>query len=60
VQIAEIIFTASSQRDNVVNAEVSFSVSFAAALALIAIALKHIFPDFWRNANSGSFAHQLC
>lgn len=60
LQIADIILTATSEGDDMVNGEVSFQVSSAAAFALVVIALKNIFPHHDWNANSGSFAHELC
>lgn len=44
LQIANIILTATSQSNDMVNGEVSFCVSFSATFALVAIALKNIFP----------------
>ena len=44
LQIADVVLTATGKGNNVVDGEVSFQVRFAAAFALIAIALKNISP----------------
>ena len=57
LQVADVVLTAMSKGDNVVNGEVIY-VSLTTAFALIAIALKYIFPHLGWNANPGRLTHE--
>ncbi len=59
LQVANVVRTASRQGNNVVDTEMHLYLSLPTASALIAIALKHIFPYLWRNPNPRSFAHDV-
>ena len=58
LQVADVVLTATSKGDNVVNGKVIY-ISLTTAFALIAIAFKHIFPHLWRQANPGRFIHEF-
>jgi len=57
LQIADIILAATGERNDMVNAKVSFYGSFTTTSALVLVTLKNIFLYFRRNTNAGSFAH---
>jgi hypothetical protein len=59
LQVADVVLTTTGKRNDVIDGEVSFSVRFTTAFALVLIAFKNIFPHLWRNANSGRFTHEL-
>jgi len=40
-----------------IDRQLGFKFGLAAALALVFIASKYIFSDFWGNGNSGGFRH---
>ncbi len=42
-----------------IDRQLSFLFGLAAALALVFIAGEYVFSDFWRDANSGGFSHDV-
>lgn len=59
LQVADIICTTTGKGDDMVDSKVSFLVSFPAALAMVFIALVYVYPHFFWDGNSRSFAHYL-
>ena len=59
LQVANVVRTASRQWNDMVNTEMHLYLSLPTASALIAIALKHIFPYLWRNPNARGFTHKV-
>jgi hypothetical protein len=59
LQVADVVLTTTGKRNDVIDCEVSFSVRFTAAFALVLIAFKNIFPHLGRNVNPGRFTHEL-
>ncbi len=43
-----------------IDRQLGFLFGLTAALALVFIAGKYVFSDFWGNGDSWGFAHELC